>query len=320
MPEKGRVVIVEPWTPLEIDPEGIGGPEELVQRLAEWGPQELTHVLAEEKALMFRGFDVTPETLADVLDLLLPSRCGPGPRPRDGVTGGICRVAEERPETTVWPYHKMSATHAWPTRLAMYCETAPLTGGASMLVDGEAWLGALDPVLRERLAPGVRYIRHLHDGSDSGSGSGVGESWQSAFGTDRREQVELLLDGTGDAWVWMADGRIQVSRTCPATLTHPVTGAEVWFNQIHRWHPAGCGPRDALSRMLPEDQLPWNVTFADGSPIPDHVVSEICRRGFATAVDIPWNQGDLMLLDNVSLAHGRRSFTGTRRICVAMSN
>ncbi|AWT45264.1 MULTISPECIES: TauD/TfdA family dioxygenase [Streptomyces] len=314
MSEKGRVVIVEPWTPLEIDPEGIGGPEELVQRLAELGPQELTDLLAEEKALVFRGFDVSPDSLADVLDLLLPTRCRQGPRSADGVLGGICRVTEDRPESTVWPYHKMSAAHAWPTRLAVYCDAAPLTGGASMLVDGEAWLTALDPVLRERLTPGVRYVRYLHDGSR------VGESWQSAFGTDRREQVELFLDGTGDAWVWMADGGIQVSRTCPATVRHPVTGAEVWFNQIHRWHPAGCGTRDALSRILPEDQLPWNVTFADGSAIPDHVVGEICRRGFATAVDIPWNQGDLMLLDNVSLAHGRRPFTGTRRICVAMSN
>ncbi|MEU9197823.1 TauD/TfdA family dioxygenase [Streptomyces hundungensis] len=314
MVKKGCVGIVEHWTPLEFDPEGIGGPEELGQRLAALGQQELTALLAEEKALVFRGFDVTHETLADVLDLLLPSRCGTGTRPRDRIADGSCCVADDRPETTVWPYHKMSAAHTWPTRLALYCHTAPRTAGATVLVDGETWLAALDPAVCERLTPGVRYVRFLHDGF------GVGESWRSAFGTEHREQVELFLDGTGDEWAWKACGGIQVTRTLPATVKHPVTGNEVWFNQLHRWHPAGCGPRNALSWMLLEDQLPWNVTFADGSPIPDHIVSEICVRGFATAVEVPWNWGDLMLLDNVSLAHGRLPFTGTRRICVAMSN
>ncbi|WP_282689671.1 MULTISPECIES: TauD/TfdA family dioxygenase [unclassified Streptomyces] len=314
MSEKGRVVIVERWTPLEIDPEGIGGPEELVARLRELGPTELGELLAEERALVFRGFDVTPEDLSGVLDLLLSNRCGPGAEVPGRIPGGVRCAAADRPETTVWPYNKMSAARAWPARLAMYCETAPLSGGASMVVDGAAWLAALDPGLRELFLPGVRYVRYLHDGP------GLGESWRSVFGTECRDQVELLLEGAGEEWAWRADGGIQVSRVRPATVEHPATGDEVWFNQIHRWHPAGCGPRDALSQMLPDDQLPWNVTLVDGTSVSDRTVSEICGRGLAAAVDIPWNRGDLMLLDNVSLAHGRRPFTGARRIRVAMSN
>ncbi|MFB8105082.1 TauD/TfdA family dioxygenase [Streptomyces sp. NPDC056007] len=305
------MVRVESWTPLEIEPEGIGGPEELVQRLEEMGPQELAGLLAEEKALVFRGFDVMAESLPALIALLLPGSSG---WERRGAVDTVCRTETGRPGTTIWPVQKMSAAHAWPTRLVMYCDTAPLSGGESMVVDAARWLAALDPALSERLIPGVRYVRYFHDGS------GFGERWQSTFRTDRREQVELLLDGTGDEWTWQADGGIQVSRILPATVRHPVTGTEVWFNQIHRWHPAGSGPQQTLSRILPEEKLPWNVTFADGSAIPGHVVSEICGLGFATAVDIPWSRGDLMVLDNISLAHGRRPFTGKRRICVAMSS
>ncbi|OWA14872.1 hypothetical protein B9W64_16415 [Streptomyces sp. CS159] len=314
MSEKGRVVRLENWTPLEMDPGGVGGPEELVQRLTELGPQELTGLLAEEKALVFRGFDITAETLPDVLAPLLATGSGPDAGSRAPAVHAVWHTRTGRPDTTVWPFHKMSAAHAWPTRLALYCDTAPLTGGASVVVDSAGWLAALDPALLERLAPGVRYVRYFHDGS------GIGESWQSAFGTDRREQVELFLDATGYEWSWRADGGIQVSRILPATVRHPVTGTEMWFNQIHRWHPAGSGHRETLARVLPEGQLPWNVTFADGSSIPGRTVTEICCRGFAMAVDIPWNRGDLLLLDNVSLAHGRRPFTGTRRVCVAMSD
>jgi hypothetical protein len=42
-------------------------------------------------------------------------------------------------------------------------------------------------------------------------------------------------------------------------------------------------------------------------------------RGLAAAVNVDWRAGDLMLIDNVLVAHGRRPFTGSRRVLVAMS-
>jgi alpha-ketoglutarate-dependent taurine dioxygenase len=33
-----------------------------------------------------------------------------------------------------------------------------------------------------------------------------------------------------------------------------------------------------------------------------------------------WQVGDVLLIDNVAVAHGRRPFTGDRRILVAMSD
>jgi len=37
-------------------------------------------------------------------------------------------------------------------------------------------------------------------------------------------------------------------------------------------------------------------------------------------VDVDWRTGDVLLVDNVLLAHGRRPFTGDRRVLVAMSD
>ncbi|WP_281425855.1 TauD/TfdA family dioxygenase [Polymorphospora rubra] len=36
-------------------------------------------------------------------------------------------------------------------------------------------------------------------------------------------------------------------------------------------------------------------------------------------MNVTWRAGDLLLIDNVLTAHGRRSFEGTRRVLVAMS-
>ncbi|MFF0747390.1 TauD/TfdA family dioxygenase [Streptomyces sp. NPDC004111] len=307
---------MEDWTPLEIDPEGIGGPEELVDRLKAMGPEELGTLLTEEKAVVFRDFDITADSLNDILDLVLPNRFG-RPKRCDRIGGNIRIAGEDRPHAVVAPHHEMSCNHVWPTRLALHCHTAPSSGGATVVVDGERWLDALDPEVRERFAPGVRYVRYLHDGP------GLGDSWQDTFETTHREEVEVFLDGTGDEWSWKADGGIQVSRIRPATVAHPVTGAEVWFNQVHRWYPPAHDDDPAgaaLSRVLPVDAPPRDVTFTDGSPIPEEYVLQISDRGFDHAVDIEWNRGDLMLLDNVALAHGRRPFTGRRCICVAMSD
>ncbi len=83
----------------------------------------------------------------------------------------------------------------------------------------------------------------------------------------------------------------------------------------------GSGGRTASSlySLLKPDDFPQHVTFADGSPILDEHVAQIRDRGLENSVDVDWREGDILLIDNVLTAHGRRPFTGPRRILVAMS-
>jgi hypothetical protein len=114
---------------------------------------------------------------------------------------------------------------------------------------------------------------------------------------------------------------LRVSQARPATTRHPVTGAEVWFNQADQWHLTALGDDTAaaLADIMPEEDWPQSVRFADGTPIPDDYVRHVRDRGFESAVDVDWHPGDLLLIDNVLAAHGRRAFTGPRRVLVAMS-
>jgi hypothetical protein len=183
-------------------------------------------------------------------------------------------------------------------------------------VDGARWLAALDDEVRAAYAGGVRYRQNLHDGH------GFGKSWQDTFETAARADVERFLKETGADWEWRADGSLRIEHAGPSTIVDPRTGTEVWFNQSDQWHPAGLGDDTAaaLAQILPEDDLPQNVTFADGSPIPAAYVAQIRDRGLENAVDVDWRTGDLLLIDNILLAHGRRPFTGQRRVLVAMSD
>ncbi|WP_232430481.1 TauD/TfdA family dioxygenase [Salinispora pacifica] len=311
------IMDAQDWRPRQISPHG-GFEASAAGLLKYLGQADVTAELTTAKALVFRGFGVTPDELGDVMDVLLPNRLAyvHGNSPRTRVGQNVYTSTEYPAEFTISMHNEMSYASQWPSRLLFYCQVAPETGGATPIVDGTRWLGSLRPEIRERFAGGVRYTQNLHDGL------GLGRSWQQTFETEDRAVVEEFLAGSGAEWEWRPDGGLRVIQLRRATLRHPVTGTEVWFNQADQWHAAGLGDDTAaaLYQILPEEELPQNVTFADGTPIPADYITEIRDNGLAEAVDVDWHQGDLMVIDNVAVGHGRRPFTGPRRILVAMSD
>ncbi|WP_203791562.1 TauD/TfdA family dioxygenase [Paractinoplanes rishiriensis] len=305
------------WLPHEIHRHEADVPASAAGLIDYLRANPIDDLLVEKKALIFRGFGVTEQTLPEVMDILLPNRLAyvHGNSPRTKVGNNIYTSTEYPPELTISMHNELSYSHQWPSRLLFFCAEAPATGGATPVVDGVRWLEALDDEVREAYAGGVTYTQNLHDGY------GLGKSWQDTFETDDRGAVEEFLTGTGAEFRWNANG-IQVSMTRPSFTRHPVTGAEVWFNQSDQWHPASLGDETAaeLARLLPEDELPQSVRFANGDPIPAEYALQVRDRGIEEAKDCDWREGDLMLIDNVLVGHGRRSFTGKRRILVAMSD
>ncbi|MFE7121999.1 TauD/TfdA family dioxygenase [Streptomyces sp. NPDC057654] len=310
---------VQDWKPLEIRPEDVGtrpGAAGLVEYLK--GHPGFDSLLVENKAVVFRDFAVPEGELEPVLDLLLPNRLAyvHGNSPRTKVGENVYTSTEYPQELTISMHNELSYSAQWPSRLLFYCAVAPGSGGATPVVDGVKWLASLDDEVREAFAQGVRYSQNLHDGL------GLGKSWQDTFETDDRGTVEAFLAGSAAEWEWKGDGSLRVSQVRPSTTRHPVTGAEVWFNQSDQWHPAALGDETAaeLAELLPAEELPQSVTFADGSPIPGEYAIQVRDRGLEAAVDVDWRQGDLLLIDNVLVGHGRRPFTGDRKVLVAMTD
>jgi alpha-ketoglutarate-dependent taurine dioxygenase len=307
------------WQPTEITPEAAGvppSPAGLSRHLAD--ADRLAADLLAAKALVFRGFGIREEDLSAVLDLVLPHRLAyvHGNSPRSKVGRNVYTSTEYPPEFTISMHNELSYLGRWPARLAFFCARSPSTGGATPVVDGHRWLTALDPQVRDAFSGGVRYIQNLH------GGRGLGKSWQETFETQDRAEVERHLGDADTQWWWTADGGLRITQVRPATVRHPGSGVEVWFNQADQWHPAGLGDDLAaeLAQILPEEELPQSVRFADGSPIPAEYVVQVRERGLEAAQDVDWAAGDLMVIDNVAVGHGRRSFTGSRRVLVAMSD
>jgi len=75
------------------------------------------------------------------------------------------------------------------------------------------------------------------------------------------------------------------------------------------------GHQDAFANsLIAEYKNPRGaVTFDDGSPIPSTVINQIQQVMNNLTEVIPWQAGDLVMIDNSRFLHGRRSFTDTKR-------
>lgn len=289
-------------------------------------------VLDEFGAVLLRDFAI-PET-ADfqrVIALYPPHAQGyiAGATPRKAIDGQVYESTRMPAPFKIGLHQEKAYMAQSPRLIAFYCKHAAEAGGETPLCDMRAVTRRLGPALVDRFRErGVMYLRNLFDAAAPAS-AGPAPSpeyhrpWQDAFTTDDRREVERLCGERGLRFTWLADGSITVSHVGPATIRHPRTGEDVWFNQASTQHvnPRALGGLSyrALSRKYEQRAaFPYEVRFGDGSPMttgdldPIYDVLDDETRAF------PWRVGDLLVVDNVLAAHGRMPFKGKRDIQVAM--
>jgi len=78
----------------------------------------------------------------------------------------------------------------------------------------------------------------------------------------------------------------------------------------HATFPHNTGTDDAKrSLLLAEFKIISNNTYyGDGSSIEPSVLDELREAYRQEQVTFPWQEGDVLMLDNMSIAHGRESF------------
>lgn len=71
--------------------------------------------------------------------------------------------------------------------------------------------------------------------------------------------------------------------------------------------------------MVKEEDLPRNVYYGDGSRIDDAVMAEIGALYREFASSFPWQEHDVLMINNMLVAHSRNPFVGERKIVVALN-
>ncbi len=237
--------------------------------------------------------------------------------PRSKLQSNIYTSTEYDADYYITLHNELSYSANWPDKLFFCCIIPPGGGGETPIADCRSILQAMRPGLLENFRKkGVRYIRNVH------GGQGAGPSWQDTFETSSREVVETFCNNNDIRFVWKDDGMLQLVQDRPATIVHPVTGEEVWFNQVDQFHPSHL-PEEIYEMLMmmhnnDVESLPMYGCYGDGSPIDEKDIQEVRDLCDSKRILTPWRKGDLLLVDNILMSHGRMPYTGDRKILVAM--
>jgi alpha-ketoglutarate-dependent taurine dioxygenase len=306
-PERSLPLVIRPSVKrLDLSSWAAGNADFIEERLLKCG------------AILFRGFDVKA---ADEFEGFIKSVSGQPleynerSSPRHQVTGNVYTSTDYPANQAIFLHNENSYQHAWPLRLFFYCLIPARQGGETPIADVRRVFQRISPWLRERFErKKVMYVRNF-------SGE-VGLSWRTTFCADSKAEVEEYCLKSGIEFDWNDNDRLRTRQVRPAIARHPRTGEALWFNHATFFHASTLDPaiREGLLASFGEEDLPHNTYYGDGSPIEPEALDELRRAYEEETVTFPWEEKDILMLDNMMVAHGRAPYVGARSVLVGMTN
>lgn len=285
---------------------------------AESHKEYLRKELATHGAILFRNFTIDSaekfEAFAHAASADGELFDEYGDLPRDTPGAKVYHSTPYPADKSILFHNESSHMHRWPMKIFFYCVTVASQGGATPILDCRRTYQTIDPaIIRRMTEKKLMYVRNFIKGLDV--------SWQQFFQTSNKERVEEYCRRASIDFEWKSDDHLTTRQVCQAVTRHPFTAELLFFNQIQLHHISCLDSemRASMLAMFREEDLPRNVYYGDGTPIEDAVVAEISELYEQQAVRFQWQAGDIILLDNMMVAHARDPFAGSRKILVAMA-
>jgi alpha-ketoglutarate-dependent taurine dioxygenase len=300
--------------PLIIRPEVRG------LNLGTWAESNRDYIeeqLLKHGALLFRGFNVSGAVeFESFIKTLYGELLEYNERssPRSQVSGNIYTSTDYPADQSIFLHNENSYQQTWPMRLFFYSAISADEGGETPIADCRKIFNRIRPGIRERfIQKKWMYMRNF--------GDGFGLPWQTVFQTDDKSLVEAHCRKNGIQVEWKSENRLRTRAIRPAASKHPKTGEMVWFNHATFFHVSTLEPsvRDSMLALFTEEDLPSNSYYGDGSRIEPDVLESLRDAYERETRKFLWQAGDIMMIDNMLVAHGRSAFVGERRVLVGMA-
>ena len=235
--------------PLVITPSRSDFSFESFQLWIETNREELKALLSKNGALLLRGFPVKDaEDFASLVQSVLQKPTdyiGEGSRTK--VAEGVYTSTEAPPNFQIPLHHELSCTDSPPAYICFYCNIAPAPASGQTILGSTANItqALMDYPQVWNLFNGrtLKYIsRHPPKGHIITKINKTHKTWQEAFATEDKQEVERICRQKGFEFQWSGDW-IEVTRRAPATRNpDDFFDFIYWFNQAHLYHinPRGC--------------------------------------------------------------------------------
>lgn len=292
---------------------GLLGTVEWLQRCR----SRLLETVRRGGAVLLRGLPVdSPAEVAAVRDALVRRPAGPQ-EPfalRDHLGYGVYSDLRWPPDQMLCPQHEQSYRLSFPQLIMLAGLRPAQTGGQILLADSRQVLPRLPADLVGRLHDhGWIMIRNFRNR--------FGVPWRDAFDVTDRHGLEAKLSQEFISYRW-SDGMLRTARRRSAVVRHPVDGRSCWFNHAAFFNEFGLAidpeERQVLYEAFGRDGLTLNTLIGDGKPFTPDEVATIEGVYEQLTVPVDLGPGDVLVLDNIAVAHGRRPYTGRREVAVAM--
>jgi alpha-ketoglutarate-dependent taurine dioxygenase len=297
----------------------IDNPSSKLAQVHEWideNKERLLEQLSRHGAILFRGLPVNTDS---DFDSVIQSFGLKNFTYAESLSNAVRRNRTERVFTaneapasvSIFLHHEMAQTPIYPSKLFFYCEQAAESGGATPLCRSDVLLQELAKQAPEFVAncveKGVRYSNVMPDIDDPESGQG--RSWRSTLSTDNKSAAEDKLRKLGYEWEWLEQDSLRVTTAVLPAVREASNGRQVFFNQLIAAFRGWKDARNAAEK---------SIRFGDDSEISAEAMAKAIEIGDTLSFDIPWQTGDIALVDNFLVMHGRRPFEGQRRVLASL--
>ncbi|KAL8250120.1 hypothetical protein R6Q59_033813 [Mikania micrantha] len=257
----------------------------------------LESLLLKSGAILFRGFAVaSPSDFNDVIEAFgFPELVYVGGRASRTQIIGRVYTANESPLDKEIPFHhELAYIPDSPTKLFFFCEQEPEKGGETPIV--------LSHIIYEKMKDrypdfvsqleehGLTYIKIAGDEDDPSSFTG--SSWKTAYKTDDRNVAEERAAKLGARIEWMGNSARTITGPVPGIRFDEESHRKTWFNSL------------AVTYGAPASNS--RVDLGNGEPVDHDAMNHMLDIMKEECVAIPWKKGDVLLVNNLMVLHGRR--------------
>ncbi|MQL46718.1 taurine catabolism dioxygenase TauD [Photorhabdus khanii] len=277
---------------------------------------ELRDILANHGAVLLRGFRVES---SNVLPLVVCS-FGESPfdnqeetSPRTYLGQGVFTSTEYPNEYAIEFHNECSYQNHVPQFIFMLCIQAAPYGGCTRLSSCADILQQFPDALLNRFRQsGYIYERNYLPHT--------GLSWQQSLSVTSLNELKRYCNQENIELQVTDDSHVRTRQKRPCVARHPDTGKALWLNHTLFFHHLSI-PNEYRQSMgtLTQMRFPFDTRYGDGQAIDVPTMELIKDLYEQNAISVQWQPGDVLIFDNLSMAHAREPFEGERELYLAMA-
>ncbi|MEH2334028.1 TauD/TfdA family dioxygenase [Nostoc sp.] len=257
--------------------------------ILELDKQEIISLFKANGILLFRGFDVDTGIFKEFTNLLSIDfiNYAGGAFSRRVINGDETLLSVNDFKSEIKLHGEMYYQQNIPLMLWFFCANPPLEDGETTVCDGRHFFNEISSSTKELFRKNkLKFTVRISK-----------EDWQKKYQTNNLNTLEEMCQKNNTHLTVNDDQSILLEYIFSAII------------------PSRCGKYQVfINSLLPTKQLsPKILKFEDDSEIPEEVVSELNEIAEKITTEISWQKGDILMIDNTRILHGRRAFADDQR-------